>query len=153
VTYIASLHRARKGHVCSYCKKPIKPGELYVQFYEHGMGTRYRLMIYKWCIKCAKIRAVEAMLILNTDKLCGVGYDYPCGKPLSEEVKRELARLVGKIPSERALELLARRHGYSTLKVAIKDIALIKELEELERQGIIDSDWRKIVRVSVERDM
>jgi hypothetical protein len=147
VTYVASLHRAKKEHKCELCKKPIKPGEFYVQYYEYGMGTHYWHLYRKWCARCAEDE-VRKMLIFNTNKLGGLGFWLPCGKPLDEETKKELLKVVGMSSGRWALEqLVYHKHRYLNVEKAVHDIGsvLSKELEELEKQGIIDSSWRNMV--------
>jgi hypothetical protein len=147
MTYVATLHRARKEHVCDHCKRVIKPGELYVQYYEHGMGTHYWHLHRKWCARCAEDE-IKKMLIFNTNKLGGYGFWFPCGKPLDEDTRRELLGIVGRIPGKWALEYILRAiyQGVSLQVMEPSQKAeLIRRLEELEKQGIIDSSWREVV--------
>ena len=147
MTYVASLHRAKKEQKCERCKKPIKPGEFYVQYYEYGMGTRYWHLYRKWCARCAE-DDVRKMLIFNTNKLGGYGYWFPCGKPLDDDTRRELLKIVGKASGEWALEriLIGMYRGASLEVLALMQRAeLVKRLDELEKQGIIDSSWRNVI--------
>jgi len=100
--YVYELARARKTHKCAggywengrfvRCDREIRPGDLYVRYFEYGMGTHYHVMTDKRCLRCAWI-VVEKMLISGRKRIFGRTLSRPDDtKPLRPEEQETLQK-------------------------------------------------------------